>query len=76
MEPKKLIHDEFLVAYFRERILPLVCTSAAKKVMIEESLDEFNVCKYNFQKEIEATYKVYLNLDSLSSARFGLNLRI
>jgi len=65
MEPKRLVHDEFLVAYFRERILPLVCTSTAKKVMIAESLDEFNAYKYNFQKEIEATYKVYLNLESL-----------
>jgi len=71
MAPKRLIHDEFLVDYYIDNILPFVDTNKGKRTTIQQSLEKFNNSKYDFKTEMDSTFEFYLNLDSLSrSLRF------
>ena len=66
MNPKQSVHDEFLVKYYIDKVLPLVCTDKDRRTIIQKSLEKFNNAKYDFKAETESTYEFYLNLDSLS----------
>jgi hypothetical protein len=68
---KGIIHDEFLIEYYAEHVLPLVTADGRKRKEVRGALEKFNRSKHNFKNEMDTSSEFYFRLDSLSrSLRF------